>query len=113
MGAQIQQFVGFRLPNSQTHALPLLALFVSIQIADAFLTAVGIARFGVAAEGNPLLALHIAHLGPAAALSIAKGVAVVGAVVLYRYTRYLMLALLTVMYVFAAIVPWALTLGVV
>lgn len=107
MGAQLRWFVGLRLLNSQTRGLPLLALFVSVQMADAWLTAAGIDRFGVAAEANPMLALPIILFGPAAALTTAKGVAVVSAVVLYRCSRHLLLALLTVMYVFVAIMPWA------
>ena len=112
MDAQIQSLVGFRLPKFQTRALALLALFVGVQIADACLTAFGIDRFGVAAEANPMLALPVILLGPAAALTIAKGVAVGGAVVLYRLSRHLLLATLTVMYLFVAIVPWAWALSI-
>ena len=112
MAAQIQWLAGLQLPKSQTRALALLALFVSVQIADACLTAFGIDRFGVAAEANPMLALPVILLGPAAALTIAKGVAVGGAVVLYRLSRHLLLATLTVMYLFVAIVPWAWALSI-
>lgn len=111
MGTRIQWLAGFRLPNSRTYALALLALFVSVQIADAWLTAFGIDRFGVEAEANPLLAFGFILFGPAAALTIAKGTAVVGAMILYRLSRHLLLALLTVMYVFVAIMPWAWALG--
>jgi hypothetical protein len=108
MGAQIHWLVGLtRVPKSQTRALALLALFVGVQIADAWLTALGVGRFGVAAEANPMLALPIILFGPAAALTIAKGVAVGGAVVLHRLSRHSLLAVLTVMYVFVAILPWA------
>ena len=112
MGAQIQRLVSLHIPKSQTRALALLALFVSVQIADALLTAFGIDRFGVAAEANPMLALPVILFGPAAALTIAKGVAVGGAVVLYRLSRHLLLATLTVMYLFVAIVPWAWALSI-
>jgi hypothetical protein len=112
MSSQIQSLVAFRLPITQRGALGLLALFVCVQIADAFLTAAGISRFGLAAEGNPMLALHIGLFGPAVALSVAKGVAVVGAVVLYQLSRHTLLASLTVMYVFGAIVPWAWALSI-
>ena len=109
---QIQWLVGLRLPNSRTRALALLALFVTVQMADALLTTFGIDRFGVAAEANPILALGFILFGPAASLTIAKGGAVVGAVTLYRLSRHMLLALLTVMYVFVAIMPWAWALAV-
>lgn len=112
MGGQIQWLEDLRLANSQPRALALLALFVGVQVADACLTAFGINRFGLAAEANPMLALALTLVGPAAALTIAKGAAVAGAVVLYRFSRHLLLALLTVMYVFVAIVPWAWALGI-
>ena len=92
MSAQSQSNTGFRLPNADTCALGLLALFAVVQIADAWLTAVGIDRFGVAAEANPLLALPIVLIGPVAALIMAKGAAVVGAAVLYRLSRHFLLA---------------------
>ena len=84
----------------------------SVQMADALLTTFGIDRFGVAAEANPILALGFILFGPAASLTIAKGGAVVGAVTLYRLSRHMLLALLTVMYVFVAIMPWAWALAV-
>ena len=50
--------------------------------------------------------------GPATALTIAKGVSVGGGVLLYRLSRHFLLALLTAMYVFVAIMPWAWALSV-
>jgi hypothetical protein len=112
MSAQSQSITSFRLPNADTCALGLLALFAVVQIGDAWLTAVGIDRFGVAAEANPMLALPIVLFGPAAALIIAKGAAAVGAAVLYRLSRHVLLASLTFMYVFVAIMPWAWALAI-
>jgi hypothetical protein len=112
MGTHIQRLAGLRLPNSQTYALALLALFICTQIADAWLTSFGIERYGMAAEANPLLALGFMLFGPAAALAFAKGVAIVGAVTLYRLSRHGLLTLLTVMYVVVAIMPWAWALSV-
>jgi hypothetical protein len=112
MNARIQWLAGLRLPISRTRALTLLALFVSVQIADGWLTAFGINRFGMAAEANPMLALGLVVFGPAAALIVAKGAAVAGAVMLYRLSRHFLLATLTVMYVFVAIMPWAWALAI-
>jgi hypothetical protein len=83
-----------------------VALFVAVQIADGVLTFAGIARFGPAVESNPLLALSIASLGAGATLSIAKSLAVVFGLILHRVGCHLALALLTVLYVFAAVLPW-------
>jgi hypothetical protein len=107
MNAQMLRLAGFLLPTTRTHALVLLALFVCVQIADGCLTAFGIDRFGMAAEANPLIALGLVVVGPAVALTFAKGVAVAGAVMLYRLSRHSTLAVLTVMYMVMAIMPWA------
>jgi hypothetical protein len=107
MSNQIQCLEGFRLPKSRAYTLSLLALFVCIQVADALLTAFGINRFGVGAEANPVLALGFVFVGPVAALAIAKSAAVAGAVALYRLSRHGLLAMLTMMYVVVAIMPWA------
>ena len=108
----IHELVGLRLRDSQTRALALVALFVSVQIADALLTVSGIDRFGVAAEANPMLATSVIVFGPAVSLMVAKSVAVCGALVLFRLSRHVLLALLTLMYVYAAIVPWAWALSI-
>jgi hypothetical protein len=112
MSIQVQWFERLRRPKSRPYKLTLLAVFVCIQIADAWLTAFGIDRFGVGAEANPLIGLGFVLLGPAAALTVAKGAAVAGAVILYRLSRHGLLTLLTMMYVFVAIMPWAVALVV-
>jgi hypothetical protein len=99
-------------PKANRRALALLALFAILQIADAWLTAAGIDRFGMAAEANPLLALPMALVGPAAALIIAKVAAIAGAAVLYRFSRHMLLAALTVTYLFVAVMPWAVALSI-
>src|SRR2546428_13151782 len=89
MGAQ-SQWRGLRLNNFRIPALALLAVFASVQIADAWLTVVGIDRFGVAAEAKPVLALPIILFGPVAALIIAQLVAgfrAPAAVRLFRHGR--------------------------
>ena len=108
----IQPSALFGLPNSQARAIAVLGLFVLVQIADGWLTAFGIERFGMAAEANPVVALSMIFFGPAVALTAAKGVAIGGAVMLYRLSRHMLLALLTLLYVFAAIGPWAWALSV-
>ena len=111
MSATSQFFSRLRFPDGRTRALGLLAFFALVQVADAWLTVVGVNRYGVGAEANPMLALPMLLLGPAAALTIAKSLAVFGATVLYRLSRHFLLAMLTLTYVVVAIMPWALALG--
>jgi hypothetical protein len=100
------------LPGSKTPAITLLALFAAVQILDAILTWTGVARFGTDIEANPLLAASFAHFGPGATLGAAKLFAIACAMVLHLRSHYLILAVLTVLYVFGAIVPWSWMLGV-
>ena len=99
------------LPGSTTRAISSVALFVAVQVADAFLTVAGVARFGLAIEGNPVLLRSMMLLGPNTTLWGAKFIAVLCAAVLYRCERHLVLTLLTIVYVFGAIVPWAVILS--
>jgi uncharacterized protein DUF5658 len=108
MSARIQarRLATLTLPGSATRGISAVALFAAVQIADGILTLVGIGRFGPAVESNPLLSLSIMALGPGAALSIAKVSAVVLATILHSTRSHLVLALLTVFYVFGAVLPW-------
>jgi hypothetical protein len=99
------------LPGSNTPAIALLGLFTMVQFLDAMLTWTGIVKFGTGIEANPLLALSFAYLGTGATLGVAKLMAVACALVLHWRSYYLVLSVLTVLYVFGAIVPWTWTLG--
>jgi hypothetical protein len=99
------------LPGSNTPAITLLALFATVQVLDAMLTWTGIVRFGTGIEANPLLALSFAHFGTGATLGAAKLFAFACALVLHLRSHYLVLSILTVFYVFGAIVPWSWMLG--
>ncbi len=99
------------LPGSGTRSISPVALFVAVQIADAFLTIAGVARFGPAMEGNPVLSRSMMLLGTGATLWGAKIFAVACGAVLHRLGRHVVLSLLTILYVFAAIVPWSLILA--
>jgi len=94
------------LPGSATRGISAVALFAAVQLADGILTLAGVARFGPGMESNPILSVSMMTLGPGATLSIAKLVAVALATVLHGARSHLALALLTVFYVFAAVLPW-------
>ena len=100
------------LPGTRTRALWTLALFAAIQLADGALTAAGIAQFGPHIEANPLIDLAAGAVGVGGAIVGAKVLAVFFGTVLYLQARHLALAVLTVGYVLAAIVPWMVLLTV-
>ena len=78
-------------------------LFVITQVADGVLTYLGLHTFGTAIEGNPIVAWYIAALGATAALVAAKLVSVACAAVLHLQHRHRVVALLTGMYLLAAV----------
>lgn len=94
------------LPGSSTRGISAFALFAAIQVADTILTLIGINRFGPAIEGNPVLSFVMVAFGTAATLMSVKAVALAGAFVLHLRAQYLALALLSLLYVFGAIIPW-------
>jgi hypothetical protein len=102
---KVLQALAGPLPGSQTRAIGGLALFAAVQLADASLTAMGISRFGIGVEANPLVAFSISTCGLTGLVG-AKAVAVAGGAVLYARSRHLILAGLTVFSVFAAVLPW-------
>jgi len=99
------------LPGSQTRALWALALFAAVQIADGAMTAAGVAVYGSGIEGNPLLRVVAEGAGFGVTLVGAKLVAITFAALLQHRAMHLTLALLTLMYVGAAILPWTFVLS--
>ena len=99
------------LPGSRTRTILPFALFAAVQLADAALTANGVSRFGMSIEANPLVASYIDVWGLTAGLCAAKALAISAGAILHAAAQHLALALLTVIFVFAALVPWALTLA--
>lgn len=84
----------------------LLVVFIVLQAADGLLTYAAVERFGTIAEGNPILATWIALTGSAAALIGAKAMACLCGAVLYVTGVHHVLAGLSLLYFFAAVVPW-------
>ena len=84
----------------------LLVVFIVLQAADGLLTYAAVERFGTVAEGNPILATWIALTGSTAALIGAKTMACVCGAVLYVTGVHHVLAGLSLLYIFAAVVPW-------
>ena len=83
-----------------------LVLFVLLQLADGVLTYAAVERFGAAAEGNPILATWILITGAAPALIGAKLIACGCGAVLYCAGVHHVLAGLSALYFYAAVMPW-------
>jgi len=83
-----------------------LAIFVVLQLVDGVLTYAAVDRFGAGAEGNPIIATWIMVTGAAPALLGAKLMACACGGVLYAAGVHRVLAGLTALYLFAAVVPW-------
>ena len=84
----------------------LLVLFIVLQAADGLLTYAAVERFGPSAEGNPILATWMMLTGSEAALLGAKTLACLCGGVLYLAGVYHVLAGLSALYLFVAVVPW-------
>jgi len=83
------------------------ALFAAVQLADAVLTHVGVQQYGIGAEANPFIGMTMQMFGVTAALTGWKLFALFAGAVLHITECYLALAILTVMSVVAATIPWA------
>jgi hypothetical protein len=83
-----------------------LAIFVVLQMVDGVLTYAAVDRFGASAEGNPIIATWIMITGAMPALLGAKLLACFCGGVLYAAGVHRVLAGLTALYLFAAVVPW-------
>lgn len=84
-----------------------LLVFILAQVADGAFTYFGIATFGIAAEGNPLLAWYVAMFGAGAAVIGAKSFAVACASTLHLRAMHRTIGLLAIIYLAAAVLPWS------
>jgi hypothetical protein len=88
-----------------------LVLFLCAQVLDGLFTYLGISNFGWT-EGNPLIAWYMHHFGVGVIVTGAKLLAVGCAVVLHLMAFHKMLAVLTLIYLSVAILPWSFVLFV-
>jgi len=79
---------------------------VLLQLADGVLTYAAVQRFGASAEGNPIIATWMVVTGIAPALIGAKLMACACGGVLYAAGVHRVLAGLSALYLFAAVMPW-------
>jgi hypothetical protein len=83
-----------------------LVIFVLLQFADGVFTYAAVDRFGPSAEGNPILATWIVVTGAVPAVLGAKLLACACGGVLYAAGVHRVLAGLSTLYLFAAVLPW-------
>ncbi len=94
------------LRRSLTFGNCAILAFLVVQALDGMLTYVGLVTFGPTVEGNPLLSWLMGFMGAAPALAGAKAAASAFGIVLHLTAVHRTVALLAVLYVSAAIVPW-------
>jgi len=83
-----------------------IVLFLLAQAADGVMTYVGVTTLGVHLEANPLLASLMDQFGQATAVAAAKLVASGLGISLHLIGVHRILAVLTGVYVVAAVLPW-------
>ena len=99
------------LSTTQTRAAWALVIFATIQLLDGAMTAAGAAQYGTSIEANPLLAFLFGAVGTGLTIVTVKLFAILCATVLHLREKYSALAILTVVYLVAAILPWTFILA--
>jgi len=80
--------------------------FLIAQACDGVFTYVGVATYGVGAEGNPLLAWLMSAFGYGAGVAAAKAAAGAFGIALHMVAVHRVLAALAAFYLVAAVAPW-------
>lgn len=80
--------------------------FLMAQACDGVLTYIGLAVLGPHMEGNPLVAALMTAFGPGPALAGVKLMAGSLGCLLHLFGAHRLLALLTAVYISAAVLPW-------
>jgi hypothetical protein len=80
--------------------------FLLVQTLDGALTYVGLVTIGRVVEGNPLVAGLMASFGLGFGLAGAKFFAIALGIALHLFGTHRLVAILTAIYLAAAIVPW-------
>ena len=92
--------------HSQRFGNTVIVLFFIAQALDGALTYVGVSTLGRDIEGNPLLHWLMGAAGYGPALALAKLAAAGFGMVLHLASVHRAVAVLTVLYMSAAVVPW-------
>jgi hypothetical protein len=87
-----------------------IVLLLVIQALDGLLTYIGVVKFGIEVERNPLVSMFMAQVGIETALIATKALAAFCSVTLYLAQAHLAIACLSVIVVYGAIAPWVIIL---
>jgi Domain of unknown function (DUF5658) len=101
------------LSRSTTFGNVAIVLFFVSQALDGAFTYIGVLTWGPTIEGNPLLAWLMAAVGPGTALASAKLAAAGFGMILHLAAVHRAVAILTAIYVSAALFPWMLLFVVI
>lgn len=80
--------------------------FLLVQFLDGMFTYVGVIRWGPSVEANPIISSAMSVAGLAGGLAGAKLVAIAFGILLHLRRVHNLVALLTIIYIAVAIVPW-------
>jgi Domain of unknown function (DUF5658) len=94
------------ISRTTTFGNVVIVLFFVAQALDGGLTYIGVQVFGPTIEANPLLAWLMAAVGEGPALAGAKLAAMGFGIILHLASVHRVVALLTALYVSAAVLPW-------
>ena len=94
-----------RLPTARFADI-VVVVFLLAQACDGVFTYVGVSTYGVAIEGNPLLAWLMTAVGEGPALAAAKGMAISFGIALHLTAVHRVLAALSAFYLAVAVLPW-------
>ncbi len=93
-------------PKSVFGDLMVISFFV-VQCLDGVFTYLGVTIWGPGIEANPIISAAITTAGPSVGLAGAKAVAIAFGMLLHLRRVHNLVALLTAIYLTAAILPWA------
>jgi len=80
--------------------------FLVVQMLDGVLTYLGVSLWGPHVEANPIIGSMMTVAGPASGLAGAKLLAIAFGIALHRRRLHTLVAVLTIVYVAVAILPW-------
>ena len=83
-----------------------IVLFLTCQVLDGALTYLGVLTFGRSIEANPVLAWLMGEVGEGTAVTSAKILAGTCGIALHLTAVHRIVAVLTLVYLAAAVIPW-------
>ena len=105
-GAREAKWASGEVPDRDIFGDIALLVFLIAQASDGVLTYVGVSTYGRHIEANPLIGWLMTMIGQGAALATAKVAAVFFGIALHLSAVHRAVALLAVLYIAVAVLPW-------